>query len=672
MLHSNLTQSNCVRFSLVLVLILLVVQCRKQPVADPKWRQLVALEDSRSSDFPAICGFLRDDNPAIRARAALALARLQEVCTADSLGRCLTDSETGVRKMAAFALGQIGLSLKLRGDTTANAAERHLLSALAEENDLVVRSKLVDALGRAGSRVSVPTLLQLTRGQNAKLQAEAIQSLGMLAYWNCADPAIALELVEFLCSPDAAVRWKTAYALMRLKNESIRTSLTEALIDTEPLVRSYAARALGELPNRSIVPNLVASLTASDWRVRVNALRAIERIGDSTAAVSIIPLLSDPSEHVQRTAISALGTLKAKLAIEKLMEIGRTDQPVLQGEAVVSLAQLSPADVLPLIEALHTSESVYLRRQVARALGLIDHPQSYSLLLRLLNDPDVGVRVNAIESVGSIGMRERRREVVQLFRAKLKNPDIAEATVIAQLCANSKIDELVTELTTAYGQFTYPDGIEPRTAIIQTLGELKVESAPPLLQNALGDEFEVIRMAAAQSLKTISGRDYPIPNRGASETILPAAKYAALGLKKVQATIETNRGLIGVELFPLDAPFTVANFIRLAEEGFYDGVIFHRVVSDFVIQAGCPRGDGWGGPGHAIRCEINPRKYDRGTLGMALAGKDTGGSQFFITHSQQPHLDGRYTVFGQVVYGMEIVDHIQPFDRILKICIEKS
>ncbi|MCI0496348.1 peptidylprolyl isomerase [candidate division KSB1 bacterium] len=141
--------------------------------------------------------------------------------------------------------------------------------------------------------------------------------------------------------------------------------------------------------------------------------------------------------------------------------------------------------------------------------------------------------------------------------------------------------------------------------------------------------------------------------------------------KKLQAVIKTNKGNLTIQLFAEEAPLTVANFVKLSEEGFYNGIIFHRVVPDFVIQAGCPRSDGWGGPGYMIRCEINPKRYDRGTVGMALAGKDTGGSQFFITHTPQPHLDGRYTVFGQVIQGLNVLDEIQPFDAIEKIEIKK-
>ena len=131
----------------------------------------------------------------------------------------------------------------------------------------------------------------------------------------------------------------------------------------------------------------------------------------------------------------------------------------------------------------------------------------------------------------------------------------------------------------------------------------------------------------------------------------------------------TDRGGIEIELAVLDAPLTVANFIALARKGFFDGIPIHRIVPDFVVQAGDPRGDGEGGPGYTIRDEINMRPYLRGTVGMALDWPDTGGSQFFITHSPQPHLDGRYTVFGHVVAGIETLDHLVQWDIIRRVTI---
>lgn len=127
-----------------------------------------------------------------------------------------------------------------------------------------------------------------------------------------------------------------------------------------------------------------------------------------------------------------------------------------------------------------------------------------------------------------------------------------------------------------------------------------------------------------------------------------------------------------IELFEADAPNTVANFEKLANDGFYDGLTFHRVIRDFMIQGGCPNGSGTGGPGYKIDCEINKNKHMRGSLSMAHAGKNTGGSQFFICHSAQPHLDGVHTVFGQVVQGVEVVDKVQGGDQMEKVTVTSA
>ena len=136
-----------------------------------------------------------------------------------------------------------------------------------------------------------------------------------------------------------------------------------------------------------------------------------------------------------------------------------------------------------------------------------------------------------------------------------------------------------------------------------------------------------------------------------------------------KAIIETEKGNIVLELFENEAPKTVDNFVKLINQGFYNGLTFHRVIDNFMIQCGCPKGDGTGGPGYTIKCEINPKKHRTGTLSMAHAGKNTGGSQFFITHAPQPHLDGVHTVFGQVREGMDVVNKIRQGDIMTKVSV---
>lgn len=138
-----------------------------------------------------------------------------------------------------------------------------------------------------------------------------------------------------------------------------------------------------------------------------------------------------------------------------------------------------------------------------------------------------------------------------------------------------------------------------------------------------------------------------------------------------KAIIKTNKGDIHIDFFDSDAPGTVANFVKLAESGFYTGLSFHRVIANFMIQGGCPRGDGTGGPGYTIKCEINPNKHLAGSLSMAHRGKNTGGSQFFICHSSQPHLDGVHTVFGRT-QDMAVVNAIRAGDKMNEVVIVKD
>jgi cyclophilin family peptidyl-prolyl cis-trans isomerase len=203
--------------------------------------------------------------------------------------------------------------------------------------------------------------------------------------------------------------------------------------------------------------------------------------------------------------------------------------------------------------------------------------------------------------------------------------------------------------------------------------EADFDRAVALLEQASADAEINVAKAGARSLAVVTGD----PLR---EIVQPAALPPGFDVDLVlsletastrpTARIRTNRGDIVVTLANELAPATVANFITLARDGFYNGLMFHRVVADFVIQTGDPRGDGWGGPGYAIRCEYTPAPYTTGAMGMAHAGRDTGGSQFFFTHSPQPHLEGRYTLFGNIIEGQDVADLIQVGDSIQEVVLE--
>jgi cyclophilin family peptidyl-prolyl cis-trans isomerase len=212
-----------------------------------------------------------------------------------------------------------------------------------------------------------------------------------------------------------------------------------------------------------------------------------------------------------------------------------------------------------------------------------------------------------------------------------------------------------------------------RWTLLDALGRIDEAAAVPLFREALADQDWSVRRRAAAWLDardpTANARDAirPAPT-GHAPDLYESERFVAPKFSP-QAFIDTQRGTIEIELSILDAPLTVDNFITLARKGYFNGLPLHRVVPNFVIQDGDPRGDGSGGPGYTIRDELHEQTYARGTVGMALAGPDTGGSQWFITHSPQPHLDGRYTIFGRVTGGMDVVDALQVGETVTRIRI---
>jgi cyclophilin family peptidyl-prolyl cis-trans isomerase len=279
--------------------------------------------------------------------------------------------------------------------------------------------------------------------------------------------------------------------------------------------------------------------------------------------------------------------------------------------------------------------------------------------------------VKVLPSVLGAIVRLKPNDAATIVIAQLKSGDPVVRAAAANALAELKPQGGAAALTEAYERSRDDPTYVARAAILAALKAYGPEAAQPLLIEALADKDWALRVRAAALLTEID------PSSDARTRIRPAPstrptdwyERAALTTPPVstQVFIDTDRGTIQLELAVLDAPVTVDTFVGLARRGFYDGIPIHRVVPDFVIQGGDPRGDGEGGPGFTIRDEINQRPYLRGTVGMALDWADTGGSQFFITQSPQPHLDGRYTVFGRVIAGMDVVDQIEQWDVIRRV-----
>jgi cyclophilin family peptidyl-prolyl cis-trans isomerase len=226
-------------------------------------------------------------------------------------------------------------------------------------------------------------------------------------------------------------------------------------------------------------------------------------------------------------------------------------------------------------------------------------------------------------------------------------------------------------LVAAWQRSRTDPGDDARWAALDALAAIDPAAARGPMEETLADRDWSMRLRAAKWLVAQDpASDALVRIRPAPVTVAPDLYEAPRLITPAfspQLYIDTAKGTVQVELAVLDAPLTVENFITLARRGYFDGLPIHRVVPAFVVQDGDPRGDGSGGPGFSIRDELSDRAYARGTVGMALSGPDTGGSQWFVTHTPQPHLEGRYTVFGQVVQGMEVVDRLEVGDTITRV-----
>jgi cyclophilin family peptidyl-prolyl cis-trans isomerase len=306
-----------------------------------------------------------------------------------------------------------------------------------------------------------------------------------------------------------------------------------------------------------------------------------------------------------------------------------------------------------------------VRSALAEVLGTMPAEVALERLRGMLEDEDRRVVPAVLAALG----RLKAPDVAALAVAALKEPDFAIREAAARLIGTLKPAGGSEALHEAFALAKGDEAIDARAAILSALAEYGPAEVATVKEGLADRDWAVRVHTVALLAKLDPAGDYrtvirPVPGN-------PIAAYDDPELIappfSPHVFIETAKGTIEFELAVLDSPQTARNFMTLARKGFFNGLQIHRVVPNFVVQDGDPRGDGSGGPGYSIRDELNERPFLRGTVGMALSWKDTGGSQFFIAHSPQPHLDARYTAFGQVVNGMDVVDRMQQGDVIQRI-----
>jgi cyclophilin family peptidyl-prolyl cis-trans isomerase/HEAT repeat protein len=408
--------------------------------------------------------------------------------------------------------------------------------------------------------------------------------------------------------------------------------------------------------------------------VRINAVRSLGTYG-RIAKASLVYATRDRDPNVRIAAAQSFGTVLSPDMVE-LPELWAADTSVVYRSSLLASAVragLRPAE----LTQWAASPDWRLRAAVASAAGdSVDRAFAISRTLPLTRDPDPRVREAAYAAIAPLPSMAIEDSVHAVLITGLGDPDFYVRAVVIGALADRPTAADLSPVLTSYSQAVRDSANDARLAAIQYVATLWKKDSTSL--NATWQTYLAQMPVPSDPLERAAGKGIPGWTKWQAVGARPRspAWYEVLvrdfvmpihAGKTVNATINTVRGPIQLELFGSDAPITVGNFLSLARSGYYRNTRFHRVVPNFVAQDGDPRDDGNGGPGYAIRDEMNRRRYERGAVGMALSGPDTGGSQYFITHSPQPHLDGHYTVFGRVVRGYDVLDKIVQGDLITRV-----
>lgn len=642
---------------------------------------LLRLEDSRSAGAAELRALARSSSPTVRRYSALAAGRLRDSTALPALLGLLADPDTAVAATAAFAVGQMG-------DTTAVPALRPLLTGDRAARHSTVAAEAAYALGKLRSAEAHAVLDSLLRAAPDETALGPAVGSALLAVWRFPRPADLSPVLRWVGSPDPEIRWRAAYALVRRPTPAATGALLRLMEDPDARVRALAVRGLtGPLADSAgigaaaVLPQVIQAVEDPSYPVRMGALRSLGTHPHPQAMEALRAALGAGEAHAVLSAAESLGRLgpAAATAAPALRNLAQdaTAAPYLRQVAVESLARVVPAEGRAVAEQLATADEWRLRAAAARVLAASVGPRAASLQ-RLLRDPDGRVAHAALEAAlaGAADTPEVLRP--QILDA-LGAADVMVRTAALGALARLREPATLPLVLDAYARAQRDTLNDAALAAVDALAALhRHGSAPPhaFFARFARSPDPLIRLRVHQAFGAAAAAwGPPLP----LDTGLTPAEYRALvdrwvapvlaGARRPEAILETERGPIRLRLFPEVAPLTVASFARLAAMGYFDGQRWPRVVPNFVVQGGDPRGDTNGGPGYAIRDEFNRHRYGTGSVGMALAGPDTGGSQFFVTHFPQPHLDGGYTLFGETVDGQEVTERLLPGDALLSIRI---
>jgi len=643
----------------------------------PDLRALVDAQARR--DATPLIRAMEHADPVVRARAALALASVGDPNAVQSLIAGLGDEDPNVRRDAAFALGRVG----------GYGVPEALLTALPLEEQPEVADAMVQALGAVGERTHLQSLISGGAGQRPSTWAVGM-TIARFGMRDVHDPTALGWLTSRLQSPDPDTRVAAAYFFSRVPLQAWTRGLDDVRLalgsyGPEDPAAMYLALGLGNARLPDDEPLLVTVLRqARDWRTRANAALGLTRPAPAPETrAALLDALHDPSARVVIAAASALSAV-------------REPPPGDRGALLAFVAASGPQDwqpaaaLLPLLARLGEGEAIreWIEKQPesgipartagVEALALSPDPAVTGELLDLLassSAPVAGAAMRGLARRWAVMWRDGADPALGFawFLRGLERSEFA----VASPAASSLSDEIFAPLGAADSLIAALDHIRAdgaplrvQGALMVALGRMGDERVRPMAEAMLESDDPSVARAANRALMGLGDEALDFSGEMPWRPGVDWDRLSRLGRHPV-LVLETDRGTIRLQLDAEAAPQTVGAVTALAEAGRYDGVPFHRVEPNFVVQGGdVEAGLGYGGPGFNIRSEVTPEPFRRGTLGLASAGKDTEGSQFFINHVMAPHLDGSYTVLGWVNEGMATVDALRRFDVVRRASVE--
>ena len=615
-------------------------------------------EDARVLPGDSLYVLLNAKPYVVRQAAARALGRIGRPEAVPYLARVLREEgRPEVRAEAAFALGLI--------PTSASAVA--LIAGSEREAHPEVLGEIVLAVGRTGQPDTAVEMSRAIRHPHPFVREQTLEALALLA-----DSVMVEDIIQASQDPLESVAWRAAYALEKVPDPRAAQRLSEMLQHRFRLVRAFAARGLGRMgaPEGLVgVAGLEELLRGDepDWGVRVNAARSLGQLEASMARESLDRALMDPVFHVRAAALDALATLPPLEDLSPLRQATRDSSTVVRHAAYGALATALGSEGFDEILTGTTDGSAFVRGRCLQLLGATEDPRALAALQDALRQQEhMEIRPSAVDGLIRLGGPDAETMLIEGLQDEDYVVVASAAAGLGELGQREAIDELMD----THLRWLARGNVDVAEATLAALGELNAQEARGLMEQALeGDDrrlrvagrnalHEVVSETEAASLPTLAEilLDVKPIQRSASQPPLVAQSKAR------QLILDTQRGRIVIDLYYDLAPQMCESFARLAESGFFDGLDFHRVVPNFVIQGGDPLGTGWGDAGYLLRSEWSRLRFERGMVGIATNGKDTGSCQLFVTHSPQPHLNARYTIFGKVVEGMDVVDAIQVED----------